>query len=80
MSDDERLPEQLDFLEELRRYHERRPFHPFDLLTNSGEKYAIQEAAQFAIGHSAVVVVLPRTGVQIIRLSQITAMHVHEPV
>jgi len=76
----EEQPEQLEFLDELRRYHERRPFHPFDLLTSSGEKYAVQDAAQFALGHSAVVLVLPKTGVQIIRLSQITALHVHEPV
>jgi hypothetical protein len=80
MSEEEKPPEQIEFLEELHRYHERRPFHPFDVLTTSGEKYAVQEAAQFAIGHSAVVLVLPKTGVQIIRMSQITAMHVHEPV
>ena len=76
----ENEPEQIEFLEELRRYHERRPFQPFDVLTTSGDKYAVQDAAQFAIGHSAVVLVLPRTGVQIVRLSQITALHVHEPV
>jgi hypothetical protein len=76
----EREPEQIDFLEELYRYHEARPFMPFDLMTTSGEKYEIREMAQFALGHSAVVLVLPKTGVQIIRTSQITALHVHEPV
>jgi len=78
MSEDQ--PEQIDFLEELRRYHENRPFIPFDILTTSGERYQVQEPVQFALGHSAVVLVLPKTGVQIVRMSQITAMHVHEPV
>ena len=76
----ENEPEQIEFLEELHRAHERRPFQPFDVATTSGDRYAVQEAAQFAIGHSAVVLVLPRTGVQIVRLSQITALHVHAPV
>jgi hypothetical protein len=77
---EEREPERIEFLDELRRYHRARPFTPFDLLTTSGEKYEVRDFEQFAIGSSAVVLVLPRTGVQIVRMSQIAAIHVHEQV
>jgi hypothetical protein len=78
MSEDE--PERLNFEEELRRYAEARPFVPFDIMTTSGERYEVREPLQLAMGHSAVVLVLPKSGIQLIRKSQITAVHVHEPV
>jgi hypothetical protein len=75
----ERQPEQINFGDELRRYGESIPFVPFDIVTSSGERYEVQERLQFALGNTAVVLVLPRTGVQIIRKNQITALHIHEP-
>ncbi|HZL35657.1 MAG TPA: hypothetical protein VFC78_10135 [Tepidisphaeraceae bacterium] len=76
----EREPEQIDFDEELRRYARADPFVPFDLLTASGDRYEIRESLQFAMGYNAVVLVLPKTGIQVVRKNQITAIHVHEPV
>ena len=72
--------EQINFDDELRRYAEAVPFVPFDILTASGDKYEVQERIQFAMGPNAIVLVLPRTGIQLIRKNQITAIHVHEAV
>jgi hypothetical protein len=76
----ERGPEQLEYEDELRRYAQAVPFVPFDIVTTSGERYEVREPLQLAMGHSAVVLVLPKTGIQVIRKNQITAVHVHEPV
>ncbi|HTL28693.1 MAG TPA: hypothetical protein VL282_05725 [Tepidisphaeraceae bacterium] len=70
--------EQLNFEGELRKYAEAVPFVPFDIVTASGDRYRVQERLQLAMGGSAVVLVLPRTGIQLIRKNQITAVHVHE--
>ncbi len=76
----ERQPEQIDFEEELRRYSRATPFVPFEIVTASGDHYEVQESLQLAMGNSAVVLVLPKTGIQVVRKNQITAIHVHEPV
>ena len=76
----DREHEQIDFEDELRRYYEAQPFVPFDIMTGSGDRYEVRERSQLAFGHIAIVLVLPRTGIQIVRKSQITAIHVHEPV
>jgi hypothetical protein len=76
----EREPEQIDFEDELRRYANKLPFVPFDIVTSSGNRYEVQERLQLAMGGTAIVLVLPKTGIQVIRKNQITALHVHEAV
>jgi hypothetical protein len=76
----ERNPERIDFEDELRRYARAVPFVPFDIVTTSGNRYEVQESLQLAIGNTAIVLVLPTTGIQVVRKNQITALHVHEPV
>ena len=76
----EREPEQIDFEDELRRAYKAQPFWPFDLMTASGDRYEIRDPSEIAFGHTAIVLVLPRTGIQVVRKNQITAIHVHEPV
>ncbi len=80
MSDDEKPPEQITSDDELRRYARAEPFVPFDIVTTSGMTYPISESLQVAAVQNTVVVVLPRTGVTVIRKSQIVALHKHEPV
>jgi hypothetical protein len=70
--------EQINFEDELRKYADAAPFVPFDIVTASGDRYHVQERLQLAMGGSAVVLVLPRTGIQLIWKNQITAVHVHE--
>ncbi len=72
--------ENIDFLDELRRYYEARPFSAFDVLTTSGDRYAVSDPSQLAFGFDAIVLALPKTGIQIVRKNQITALHIHEPV
>jgi hypothetical protein len=74
----EQEPEQITFQDELRKYADASPFVPFEILTTSGDRYEIQERLQVAMFNDALVVTLPRTGIQIIRKNQITAIHVHE--
>lgn len=80
MSDEEKQPEQITFDDELRRYARADPFVPFDIITTSGMTYEITESLQVATVQNTVVVVLPRTGVTVIRKNQIVALHKHEPV
>lgn len=80
MSDEEKQPEQIKFDVELRKYARADPFLPFDILTTSGATIEVTESIQIAVGESTVVVVLPRTGTQLIRKNQVVALHLHEQV
>jgi hypothetical protein len=75
----EREPEEIRFLDELRRNYDANPFVPFDVVTTSGDKYEVRERANIAFGADCAVVVLPRTGICVVRSNQISAIHVHEP-
>jgi len=74
----ERDHEQVDFKDELRRYARADPFVPFDIVTASGDRYQVTESLQLAMGNTAIVLVLPKTGIQMIRESQIRAVHLRE--
>jgi hypothetical protein len=76
----EREPEQIDFEDELKRRYKAQPFHAFEIVTSSGERYDVEDPSRLAFGHTAVVLVLPKAGIQVIRKSQITAIHLHETV
>jgi hypothetical protein len=76
----EREPERIDFEDEMRRCANAIPFVPFDIVTTSGDRYAVSERLQLAMAGTAIVLVLPKTGIQVLRKNQITALHVHEPV
>ena len=76
---EEKAPERINFDEELRKAARAVPFVPFDIVTTSGEKYEITDSVEIAVGYSTAVVVLPKTGVQMIRKNQIVAVHTHEP-
>lgn len=78
MSEEEKQPEQISFDDELRKFVRANPFTPFEIVTTSGNKYEVTDSVQVAVGHSTVYVVLPRTGVQLIRKNQIVAIHAHE--
>ena len=80
MSDEEKQPEQTKFDVELRKYARADPFLPFDILTTGGATIEVTDSIQIAVGESTVVVVLPRTGTQLIRKNQIVAIHLHESV
>ncbi|MGA2439370.1 MAG: hypothetical protein ABSH08_00295 [Tepidisphaeraceae bacterium] len=76
----EREPEQINFAEELMRCISAIPFVPFDIVTAGGDRYEVHDRLQVATGGDAIVLVLPRTGIQVVRKNQITALHVHEPI
>lgn len=72
--------EELDFFEELRKYLNRRPFLPFVIVMQSGERYEITENTQVAVGRKAVVVVPPKSTHVFFPPHQISAIEVLEPV
>ena len=76
----EREPEQINFADELRRCVSAIPFVPFDIVTTSGDLYEVHERLQAAMGADAIVLVLPKTGIQVVRKNQITALHLYEPI
>jgi hypothetical protein len=76
----EREPERIDFEDEMRRYANAVPFIPFEIVTTSGDRYQVLERLQLAMAGTAIVLVLPKTGIQLLRKNQITALHVHEAV
>ena len=75
----EKGPERISFDDELRKAARAVPFVPFEIVTTSGERYEITDSVEVAVGYSTLVVVLPKTGVQMIRKNQIVAIHTHEP-
>jgi hypothetical protein len=74
----EREPEQISFDGELRKLVRAVPFIPFDIMTASGDRYEITDNVQAAVGGATVGIFLPKTGWQLIRKNQITAIHVRE--
>ncbi|HET6248850.1 MAG TPA: hypothetical protein VFE47_14225 [Tepidisphaeraceae bacterium] len=81
------MPEELKFDAELQKWMSADPFVPFSLIFTSGDRYpitdpgmAFHESLQLAIGHTALVLIMPRQGIQLVRKNQITAVHVHERV
>jgi hypothetical protein len=75
----EDVPERIHFDDEMRRCATATPFVPFDIVTTSGVRYEVRQQLQLAMGANAVVLVLPKTGLQIVRKNQIAALHIHEP-
>lgn len=78
-SDNEKQPERISFDDELRKLARAVPFMPFEIVTTSGQRYEVTDTMEIAVGHSTVVLVLPRTGVQMIQKNQIVAIHANEP-
>jgi hypothetical protein len=74
----EQQPEQISFHSELRRYADASPFVPFDIITTSGDHYEVRERLQVLMFGDSLVVATPKTGLQIIRKNQVTAIHAHE--
>ena len=75
---EEKEPEKIAFDEELKKAARAVPFVPFEIITSSGDRYDISDNIEIAVGYNTVALVLPKTGVQIIRKNQIVAIHTHE--
>ncbi|MCL2649355.1 MAG: hypothetical protein FWD61_20565 [Phycisphaerales bacterium] len=66
--------------EELKELLDQEPFEPFHIVTNSGEKYLVENPYNVAPGETCIGLFPPRTNRWItIRLNQMTALEsVHE--
>lgn len=69
-----------NFEQKLRNIARADPFVPFEIVTSSGEHYEVSDSLQIAMGSTAVVLVLSKTGIRTVRMNTITAVHVHEPI
>lgn len=70
--------EQISFEDEIRRYWKRQPFLPFTIVLSSGDLFQVTDPDRLAMGESTVVLV-PPTGIEFFRKSQIVAVQVKEP-
>jgi hypothetical protein len=66
--------------QEIRGLLHKEPFEPFRIVTNSGEKYAVENPDNVAFSESRISIFPPKTARWIlIRLNQITALEsLHE--
>ncbi|HZK80312.1 MAG TPA: hypothetical protein VFC46_04575 [Humisphaera sp.] len=62
----------------LRQLARAKPFLPFDITTFNGDRYEVTDTLQLALGVTTVVLILPKVGIQIVPMSQITAVQVTE--
>jgi hypothetical protein len=72
--------EHIDFQDEIRRCATSNPFIPFDVLTIDGDRCEVRERLQMAMAGDKIVLVLPSTGIRLLRKHQIAELHVHETV
>jgi hypothetical protein len=72
--------EYIDFQEEIRRCATSNPFIPFDVVTMDGNRFEVHERLQMAMAGNKIVLVLPSTGITLLRKHPIAALHVRETV
>jgi hypothetical protein len=75
----EQLPDELDFVDEIRRYLDRRPLIPFVIVMQSGERYEITGKHQVALGRKAIDIVPPRETHVFFPSHKISSVEVLEP-
>ena len=74
------MSEDVNIKDEILKYMDAEPFHPFTIVMTSGDRYEVTEPHQIAVGQS-VIVVLPRGSTHsLLRQNQISSIDVHEPV
>lgn len=62
-------------IQDLKDLLHKEPFEPFRIVTNSGEKYSVENPDNVALGESRIGIFPPKTNRWIlIRLNQITAL------
>lgn len=68
------MSEEIDIVGEIERHLRREPFDPFVIVMASGDRYTIDGTRWFAVGRSVLLVVEPRDGHKLLRLSQISSV------
>jgi hypothetical protein len=78
MSEEEKDPDPINFEDELIRYHEARPFIPFEIILTSGDRVLIDDRDRLAFTANTVVWADRKTGIGIYRKNQVVGFRVGE--
>ncbi len=69
------MPEETKFDKELVRLLDRRPFVPFSIILNTGDRYEVVGPHQLAIGaRDAAAVIHPKSGLSFFRKSSVVGV------
>ena len=71
--------EEISIVGELHRVLEIRPFRPFVIVMNSGERYEVSGMHQVAIGKNVIVLLRPNENSIYLRINQISSLEIPEP-
>lgn len=80
MSEEEKDPDPVNFDDELTRYHQARPFVPFEIIFTSGDRILVDDHLNLAFTVNAVVWADRKTGLGIYRKNQIVGFRVNETI
>lgn len=73
------MSEEISIVGELHRVLELRPFKPFVIVMNSGDRYEVTGLHQVAIGRSVIVLMREGHNSMFLRISQISSLEMPEP-
>jgi len=73
------MSEEISIVGELHRVLELRPFKPFVIVMNSGDRYEVTGLHQVAIGRSVIVLMREGENSMFLRISQISSLEMPEP-
>ena len=73
------MSEEISIVGELHRVLELRPFRPFVIVMNSGDRYEVTGMHQVAIGRSVIVLMREGENSMFLRISQISSLEMPEP-
>jgi hypothetical protein len=76
--DQEKDPDPVNFEEELIRYHEARPFVPFEIIFTSGDRVLVDDHDRLAFTANTVVWADRKLGIGIYRKNPVVGFRVNE--
>lgn len=74
------MSEEISIITELHRVLDLRPFQPFFIVMNSGERYEVTGSHQVAVGRNVIVVLRPGQNSLYLRINQISSLETPEAV
>jgi hypothetical protein len=74
------MPEEITIADEIVARLDRKPFQPFIIVMNIGERYEVTGRFQVAVMQSLIILLRPNLTSVYVRTNQISSLEVLEPV
>ena len=71
------MSEQVSFEDEVQKLIHADPFIPFSLILSSGDRFDVTDTGFFVFGDSAFILVQRKSGMAILRKSQVIGVEMH---